>query len=166
MPLVITGEQIKAARQRAGLTQGELGQKVGVSLRTIGNWERGVSSPVGHEARLRDVLRDHLDDAGTPPPLESVSDVALLAEIARRLALASEKAGEGNGNPAPNTPAGESPASNVHALNREDQDPDMDARVAELLAGPHAARRGVPDHLPDDTTGEEPQVGPEDDEQA
>ena len=38
-------EQIRAARKEAGLTQVELAEKLGVSLRTIENWEAGVRQP-------------------------------------------------------------------------------------------------------------------------
>jgi len=81
---------------------------------------------------------------------------AAITELIRAMAEARRE-GEGSGDAAPKTPAGESPASKVHDLTPPDQDRDMDARVAELLAGPHAARRGTPEHAPDDTTGEESQ---------
>jgi excisionase family DNA binding protein len=38
-------EQIRAARKEAGLTQAELAEKLGVSLRTIESWEAGVRQP-------------------------------------------------------------------------------------------------------------------------
>lgn len=78
------GRQIRAARERAGLTQGQLGELVGVGLRTVGNWERGETVPRNRMARIQQVLSKHLDTPGADP-LESASDVALLAELARRL---------------------------------------------------------------------------------
>lgn len=39
------GEKLKAARQAAGLTQGELAEKVGVSQRDISRWENGHREP-------------------------------------------------------------------------------------------------------------------------
>lgn len=88
---MITGQEIRAARKRAGLSQEKLAQLVGVSQRSIGGWERGESSPGVAEGRLLAVLRDYLDEAGEQP-LRAVSDVELLAEIARRFARAAEPA--------------------------------------------------------------------------
>jgi transcriptional regulator with XRE-family HTH domain len=86
---VITGEQIRAARERAALTQSQLGERIGVSLRTVGNWERGESIPRNKEAVLRAALADHLpDEDGRFPPLNTASDAELLAEVARRFARA------------------------------------------------------------------------------
>lgn len=83
--IVISGEQIRAARERAGLTQNELGQMVGVSMRTVGNWERGESVSRNREAAIRSVLAGHLPGgAPSEEPLREVSDAELLAEIARR----------------------------------------------------------------------------------
>jgi len=39
------GQRIKAARQRAGLSQAELAEKMGRPYQSIGQWERDVSSP-------------------------------------------------------------------------------------------------------------------------
>ena len=39
------GEKLKAARQAAGLTQGQLAEKVGVSQRDISRWENGHREP-------------------------------------------------------------------------------------------------------------------------
>ena len=42
---VIVGERIKEARLRAGLTQRQLAEKLGVPYQSIGQWERGVNMP-------------------------------------------------------------------------------------------------------------------------
>lgn len=81
---MIDGTEIRQARERARLTQEQLAHTLGVSLRTVGNWERGASVPRSSEARLRDVLADHLDVAGAGVTLRAASDAELLAEIARR----------------------------------------------------------------------------------
>lgn len=94
---MIEGNEIRAARERAGLSQQELAKRLDVSLRTVGNWERGETVPRNREAKIRDVLADWLDGGAPkvfvshPTPayldesaLRSVSDVELLAEIARR----------------------------------------------------------------------------------
>lgn len=39
------GQRIKAARQRAGLSQAELADKMGRPYQSIGQWERDISSP-------------------------------------------------------------------------------------------------------------------------
>lgn len=86
----MTGDEIRRARERAGLTQEQLGRLVGVSLRTIGNWERGAT-PISarQQARLQSALGlDAESDKGVP--LSEVSDVELLAEIARRFARAHQ----------------------------------------------------------------------------
>ena len=46
-----TGERIKAARLRAGLTQKELADRLGIPYQGIGQWERGVRIP--KESTLR-----------------------------------------------------------------------------------------------------------------
>lgn len=91
----MTGEQIRAARERAGLTQEELGRRLGVSMRTVGNWERGQTVPRNRMAALEAALRDHLDDTDAPP-LRSASDAELLAEIARRFARGRDERGDGD----------------------------------------------------------------------
>jgi transcriptional regulator with XRE-family HTH domain len=53
----ITGERIKEARERRQLTQQELADELGVSLRTVGSWERGESVPRSRMGAIRDVLR-------------------------------------------------------------------------------------------------------------
>jgi transcriptional regulator with XRE-family HTH domain len=126
---VIDGEQIRTARQTAGLTQEELARHVGVSQRTVGNWERGDTVPRDREPQLRSVLRDHLG-ASDELPLRGVSDVELLAEVARRLAR-SEQRGEGDdsGDPAATIKPGQDPA-NVRKLTRAEESQVMQTEAA------------------------------------
>lgn len=95
---MLTGEQIRTARKKAGMSQGELAKAVGVSLRAVGSWEREENSPNLAEVRLREVLGPHLAAGGSQGPgLEDASDAQLLAEIARRFARTDpqeKKAGE------------------------------------------------------------------------
>lgn len=105
---MITGDQIRDARVAAGWTQEQLANRLGVTLRTVGNWERSTPPKVA-QARLRSVLADHLDTAGEPP-LRSVSDAELLAEIARRFARPYQKGVGSDVDSAANDRAGESPA--------------------------------------------------------
>lgn len=91
-----TGHDIREARERAGLTQSQLGALVGVSLRTIGNWERGTTVPLNRLSKLREVLAGYWADEASAPEadaLQSASDVELLAEIARRFARSREEQG-------------------------------------------------------------------------
>lgn len=89
---MLTPEQIRDARQRAGYSQAVLGKLVGVSGRTVGNWERGETSPISYASKIRTVLREHLDEAGSEPTrsLLGASDAELLAEIARRFSRTLE----------------------------------------------------------------------------
>lgn len=49
----MTGLEIKAARERAGLTQAQLAARLGVAAVTVFRWESGRSRPQpGHMARL------------------------------------------------------------------------------------------------------------------
>jgi transcriptional regulator with XRE-family HTH domain len=103
---VITSQEIRSARERAGLTQQQLGELVGVGLRTVGNWERGETVPRNREAALRHVLADHLGDASEPATLRAVADAEIVAEVARRMSRTQERTGEtGARNAAPTTTA-------------------------------------------------------------
>lgn len=52
----ITGAQIKAARERKHMTQQELADELGVSMRTIGSWERGESVTRNRYGAIVDLL--------------------------------------------------------------------------------------------------------------
>ena len=52
----ITGEQIRAARELARMTQQQLADDVGVSLRTVSSWERGESVPRNRASAIAEVL--------------------------------------------------------------------------------------------------------------
>lgn len=84
----MTGDEIRDARQRARLTQDELGAMIGVTGRTIGNWERGHSVPRNRKPALEEALS--LTTREPADPLGEVSDAALLAEIARRFERGQE----------------------------------------------------------------------------
>lgn len=40
-----TGNRIRTLRRKAGITQAELAQKLGIPYQSIGQWERGLRSP-------------------------------------------------------------------------------------------------------------------------
>jgi DNA-binding transcriptional regulator YiaG len=52
----ITGDEIRAGRERKMMTQQELADAVGVSLRTVSSWERGESVPRNRMAVIAEVL--------------------------------------------------------------------------------------------------------------
>jgi len=81
---VINGTEIRAARERAGMTQGQLAHAVGVSLRTVGNWERGDTVPMNRASAVEAALAQWLNSDEGGPRLAAASDAELLAEIARR----------------------------------------------------------------------------------
>jgi DNA-binding XRE family transcriptional regulator len=51
-----TADEIKAGRERKMMTQQELADAVGVSLRTVSSWERGESVPRNRMAVIAEVL--------------------------------------------------------------------------------------------------------------
>lgn len=53
---VTTGDEIRAARERARMSQQELADKLEVSLRTVGNWERGETVPRNRLAAINELL--------------------------------------------------------------------------------------------------------------
>lgn len=86
---VMTGPEIKAARERAHMTQQELAEKVGVGLRTVGNWERGESVPKNRMAAIERLFQEPADE----DPLRASSEIQLLAELMRRAATRERAAG-------------------------------------------------------------------------
>jgi transcriptional regulator with XRE-family HTH domain len=75
---VAGSSRLRATRERLGLTQTELGQALGVSLRTIQNWERQNDAGRGHLLRdlqeLVSILADVLPDSDVPVWLRSEND--------------------------------------------------------------------------------------------
>jgi DNA-binding XRE family transcriptional regulator len=72
------GNRLHAMRERLGLTQLEMGRAVGVSLRTIQNWEKEVNAGRGHLLRdlqeLMAILSDVLPQSDIPVWLRSEND--------------------------------------------------------------------------------------------
>ena len=89
---VITGQQLRRARERRGWTQEELAAQLGVTFRSVGNWERG-EVPANRQERIRHVLGGDLeedpDQSGNP--LASYSNLALAGELLRRLGTAERR---------------------------------------------------------------------------
>lgn len=128
---MLTGEQIRAARERSGKTQAEMARAVGTTQRSWGSWERGEGTPRNKMSLVEEVLRPYLEVPPLEgPALKSASDAQLLAEIARRF----EK-GRGDGRP-PITDAGDDdPATEVQFSVEE----DSTVRIDE---GPHSPHTG------------------------
>ncbi len=89
---MISSEEIRSAREQAGLTQEELALRLGVSMRTVGNWERGATIPRAKARAISAVLGEYLNPLREgEPSLAAASDVELLAEIAKRLSRANRQ---------------------------------------------------------------------------
>lgn len=82
---MVTGSDVKRARGRLHLTQMQLADLLGVSRRTVAEWEAsgGLSQTI--VGRLSVVFADSEPATTGVAPLESVSDLELVAEMARRL---------------------------------------------------------------------------------
>lgn len=68
---MITGESLRSAREAAHLTQQQIADRVGVSLRTVGNWERSSDDAVPRKwwSGVRRVLpKADIDVAMKLPP--------------------------------------------------------------------------------------------------
>lgn len=93
------------------MTQQELANQLGVTQRTVGNWERGESIPRNREPLLRRILAAQLTTGQPANYLDLATDMELLAEIARRMA----KAGTRNQQRTPDV-LKEEPAQNDYRL--------------------------------------------------
>ena len=77
MNLSIAGEELKATRVRAGLSQEQVAELLHISIRTVGEWERSQVPP--HRAPI---VRDWIDQYR--PGLTSFTSAELVAELERR----------------------------------------------------------------------------------
>lgn len=66
---MITPNEIRSIRQRAELTQAELGKRVGVTRDAVASWEIGRTRPRGPAEILIRQLGAQLDAAATPVQL-------------------------------------------------------------------------------------------------
>ncbi|MGH3261368.1 MAG: helix-turn-helix domain-containing protein [Trebonia sp.] len=73
-------DDIRRARELAGLTQPQLAEMIGVSESTISNWERG-RTPRNALARVRNVLNLDTTLPAEPPDLET-DEERILREVA------------------------------------------------------------------------------------
>lgn len=82
------GTRIKRARERKRWTQKQLAGKIGVSQKTVDNWENGRTSPKNSIGALEDVLGVSL--SGAPPPRPEIPD-RLRREIEQTEGLTDEE---------------------------------------------------------------------------
>lgn len=54
-----TAEQVRAIRQRTGLSQASFAERFEIPKRTLENWEAGTREPPIYILRMLDVLSDH-----------------------------------------------------------------------------------------------------------
>ena len=78
----ITAEQIKAGRERLRMTQQQLADEVGVSLRTVSSWERGESIPRNRTAAVIEVLG--LVDEESVPEFGQAALRARIGQLAKQ----------------------------------------------------------------------------------
>ena len=77
------GELIKAKRKNAGLTQRELGERLGVSYQTVAQWENDLRNPKPETLkRISDALGCTIRDL--LPPARAVSYGVLMADMKNR----------------------------------------------------------------------------------
>lgn len=85
-------ERLRAARERAQLSQGQLATQIGVSQRTVGNWETGTTVPRNRLGALEEALGVQLREGTAIPWGENVEERR--AGAGRTLAdLATEASG-------------------------------------------------------------------------
>lgn len=81
-------DRIRRAREAAGLTQAQLGERVGRDAKTVRGWEAG-RVPRGSLGAIEKALGVDLSDAAdttNSPTLDAATDAQLLATMANRLA--------------------------------------------------------------------------------
>ncbi len=89
--------EVKAARNRAGLTQQQLADILGVHVKTLRDYEKGKRTRLrAGQAKLADFIAAHPEPTKAPPPpapaaglrpLAEASDMELIAVLTARLAL-------------------------------------------------------------------------------
>jgi DNA-binding transcriptional regulator YiaG len=84
---MMTGDDLRLQRGRLHLTQRELAARVGVGLRTVTTWEALGSQPLPGTAQGRLESVFGVTDGTGIRSLAEVSDLELIAELARRLSV-------------------------------------------------------------------------------
>lgn len=90
------GERIRQLRKAAGITQGELAQKLNVHLQTVSKWERGISEPdiawLGELSAALGVSLERL--AGVPEGDETFTGAFDAAAFGKNLSALRKERGE------------------------------------------------------------------------
>ncbi len=112
------GDRVAAARDRVGLSQGQLARRLGVKAQTVANWESDRAEPRANKLQM----------------LAGVLNVSMVWLMT----------GEGDGLPAPEEPAATDRA--LHGLLTELRETRMQqARLAERLARIEKRLRAIAD---------------------
>ena len=83
---VITSDTLRIERGRLGMSQRQLADAVGVTMRTVTARENGENPvPLTRNARLHEVLGTTPSVAAPDYPLAEASDLDLIGELMRRL---------------------------------------------------------------------------------
>jgi transcriptional regulator with XRE-family HTH domain len=115
------GMRIRRARERARLSQKELAQAVGASVRAVGDWENDRRAPRNRIGALEDVLEVSLTEDLPPPPVprdiaESVQrSPGLTDEDRQRVMEAIARTLAGDPQPPPTEPAAAAPTATAAA---------------------------------------------------
>jgi transcriptional regulator with XRE-family HTH domain len=80
---MVTGQDIRRARERRRLSQEKLAALLEVSSKSVGRWERGETIPKSALGAIESILG--LGEQVEGPALSDASDAELLAEVALRL---------------------------------------------------------------------------------
>lgn len=83
--VTVNGEDIRRAREEMRLTQKDLAEAVGVSTKSVSNWERGQTVPRSRLGALLKFLRLEQRESRAGPPLSEASDLELVQELLTRL---------------------------------------------------------------------------------
>lgn len=88
------GDQIRSAREALGYNQHEFAERVGVTNRTVGEWERGRRPPQKRIGLIEQVLGITLRGYDTHADLSEFSDAALASELTSRIAAERDRVAE------------------------------------------------------------------------
>lgn len=139
------GNDLRRARETARLTQGELATSLGVSLRTVGNWERGETEPRNARAAIEQALgRPIGEQPAAGPTLAEASDAQIATELVNRLAQLRREATQhaqtiAQSKQSPGSPPGSSSRPGAPTTTSEVRDKAVSAAIPDLT---HALEGG------------------------
>ena len=86
--IIVYAERIRVLRLRAGLSQQELGQRLGVSAVAVGKWERGQTQPdIRSLTAMADIFGTTIDDLcdHPVPPQAEEGSIQVMTRAFRQL---------------------------------------------------------------------------------